>query len=112
MPIVPNFANEWQYIGSTEPVTLFRRLTESTFDAGTAVANAFRLEVKKGAEGGGKGVLAGNSLTWLLWNSQTGNPAPKRQDVIRDAAGIRWSIMSVAVQAWGARYLIETFQER
>lgn len=102
------FNQEPQYLDNTEAVTLFRRTAEGTLDNGMAVANAFRLEVEKDSERG----LVKNSLTWLLWNSQTNNPAPKKQDVIKDAAGIRWSILTVDIQAWGARYSIETVQER
>lgn len=107
-----NIGQEWVYMQNTEGVIFFRKTADGTFDAGTVVANALRLEVLKDMTGGSLGVLSKNSLRWLLWNSQTGNPAPKIGDVIQDAGGTRWSAWNVDIQAWGARYLIETRQER
>ena len=103
--------NEWKYIGDTEPVTLSRRLANGTFDAGTPVANAFspgfRLEVSTG-----KATLAKDANVFVLWQNQTGDPAPKPSDVIQEASGARWSAVKVDVQAWGLRFVCDVIKER
>lgn len=112
MPIVPNFANEWQYFGKTEAVTFFRKTGDGTFDAGTSVANALRLEVEKDQSADGRGKLVVVRLKWLLWASQAGNTPAKTGDMVQDANGLKWSVEKAYIQAWGARYFLETVQTR
>lgn len=105
------FATEWKYIDNTEAVTLFRKLSDSAFDGGTSVANAFSPGSTKEIGTSGK-LLTANRTQFLLWQSQTGSPNPKIADVVQDGGGTRWTIWKVEVQAFGARFLCDVKQER
>lgn len=102
---------EFQFMSNTEQVTLYRKLTDGTFDAGTVIVNALRLNVEKDLTGGGRGLVRKHHLDWYVWSVQCGLPPVKVNDVIQDAAGVRWTIWNVDVQAWGARFLVQTLQE-
>lgn len=101
---------EYLYINNTEPVTYYRRLTDASgFDGGTAVANAFRpLRDREYADG----TKAKDTDSILVWLPQVGTPYPKQGDVILDKNSIRWSVVKVEVQAWGARFLCSMVKER
>lgn len=115
----PSFANEYQYFANTEAVTLFRKLADGSYDAGTAVANALRLEEKKTLVPSASRMLLKVELPWLVWSAQTAgpppsqaNPAIKRDDYLQDASGGKWLVKDCDVQAWGARFFLQTVQER
>jgi hypothetical protein len=118
MALSLDLTNEWQVIGNTQAITLFRRTGANTFDAGTPVANAFSPGYDANLVASGK-IIPKTDNSWYLWAIQTigpppspDNPPPKINDVIEDAAGIRWVIWRVQVQAWGDRFFIDTKQER
>lgn len=91
----------------TEAVTYYRKAADGVYDAGTAVPNAFRLEVKK------DGIKIKGRLDWYVWKSQAGNGTlAKPGDVIQDASGTRWVVETADIEAWGARWFLHTLQER
>lgn len=105
-------AHEWQYLGDTEAVTFFRKTADGAFDAGTPVANAYRLEVDKDQQAGGVGAKVKARLHWLLWSVQAGSVPAKTGDRVVDGAGVKWVVEKAHIQAWGTRYFLETVQER
>ena len=110
--ISPNFSSEWQYLSGTEAVTLFRKLTDGTYDTGTPIPNALRLLQTKTISEATRGISTKSMLSWYLWASQTAAPPVKRDDVIQDSGGLKWLVKDIDVEAFGARYLCKTVQER
>lgn len=99
---------EFQFMSNTEPITLYRKLSDGTFDGGTAVTNALRLEMFKTQPIGSTGAKVVTNQDWYVWTCQTGQPPVKDGDVIQDGIGARWVVKLTHQQAWGARFLCET----
>lgn len=113
------FAAEYQYVLNTEPVTLFRKLADGSYDGGTPVGNALRLEQKRTLAPAGNGLLAKDELPWLVWSAQTVGPPPssanppiKRDDMLVDSSGAKWLVKECDIQAWGVRFFLQTVQTR
>lgn len=117
--ITIDYGVEWQYLANTEAVTLFRKLADGSYDGGTPVANALRLELKRTLASSANGLLAKDELPWLVWSTQTVGPAPstanppiKRDDMLVDSTGAKWLVKECEIQAWGARFFLQTVQTR
>jgi hypothetical protein len=95
-------------------VTLFSRVTESTFApaAGTAVAGAKGMAPYRTETPLAGGLVAVEEKVWHLWTANLGNVVPKVNDVLRDAAGARWTVIRVDRMSLGQRYKLTTQRER
>jgi hypothetical protein len=113
--------NDYQVFDNLETVTYYRRLGAGTFDAGTTVTGTLR-EVGSRFETQRKGSNVQQALPWNLPTVQVGsfaNPVaplgiadPKVNDVIQDAAGVRWSVLKVDSDTLQTRWYLQTMQER
>src|SRR6516162_8216317 len=114
--------NDYQIFDNLETVTYFRRLSNSGFDGGTVVAGALR-EVAMRSE---RQLQAASILKQVeTWNLPTvlvgrfanpvlpnGKTDPKVNDVIQDAAGVRWSVIESDIATLQTRWYFHTIQER
>lgn len=115
MPLnVAAIAEDSHIFDNTESVTLFRRLTTATFDAGTAVANCLRITTLKSDSITAGALLSGTEVVWHVWQANLGAGAgPKVSDVIQDGAGVRWSVQKeVGFEVLTGRYQLSTVKER
>jgi hypothetical protein len=113
--------NDYVIFDNLETVTYFRRVSNSGFDAGTVVAGALR-EVGMRTEVQRAGSLVKQTLGFNLPTVLVGdfaNPVaplgvsdPKVNDVIQDAAGVRWSVIETDNATLQTRWYCRTVQER
>lgn len=113
--------NDFAVFDNLETVTYYRRIANSQFDAGTVVTGALR-EQDNRAELQRKGSNVRRTLAWDLPIVQVGSFAvpvaplgtsdPKVNDVIQDAAGVRWSVLSADLATLQTRAYLQTMQER
>jgi hypothetical protein len=116
-----DIADDYEVFDNLETVTYFRRIGAGTFDAGTTVTGALR-EVGTRVETQRRGSNVQQTLAWNLPTVQVGSfefPAPplgiadpKVNDVIQDAAGVRWSVLKVDSDTLQTRWYFQTMQER
>ncbi len=115
-----DIANDFQVFDNLEVVTYFRRTSNAGFDAGTQVTGALR-EVGTRQEIQRKGSIVRQTLAWNLPTVQVGDFAipvgigttdPKVNDVIQDAAGVRWSVIQADNDTLQTRWYLQTVQER
>jgi hypothetical protein len=113
--------NDYQVFDNLETITYYRRTSSSGFDAGTQVVGALR-EVGMRTETQRRGSNVQQVLAWNLPTVLVGsfaNPVPpvgiadpKVNDVIQDAAGVRWSVVHVDSDTLQTRWYLQTMQER
>ena len=109
-----DFSKSYQTVEGTEAVTYFQRATESTFSPalGTPFSYAKRRAPNKSDNvGPGGALLFGVELIWHVWPIDLGSIVPKVGDVIQDAAGKRWVVLSVGVHNISQRYRLATAKE-
>jgi hypothetical protein len=121
-----DIANDYQVFDNLETVTYFRRTSNSGFDGGTVIAlngsaGALR-EVGSRFETQHRGSNVQQTLSWNLPTALVGSFAfpvapngiadPKVNDVIQDAAGVRWSVVHVDSDTLQTRWYLTTMQER
>lgn len=113
--------NDFQVFDNLETVTYYRRVGPGTFDSGIVVTGALR-EVATRVEVQRRGSNVQQTLAWNLPTVQVGdfaNPVhpngiadPKVNDVIQDAAGVRWSVIQVDNATLQTRWYLHVMQER
>lgn len=108
VPGLPALARESCVISNTEQVTLYRKTADGSFDGGTLVGQALRLDAMKDGTINAGAAKRKKELDWYMWASQTGNPEVKDGDYILDSSGNKWVIWNTDVQAWGNRYFVKT----
>lgn len=105
--------DDFTVVDSTETVTYYRRTGNSTFDQGSVCTSALRRDVSREEVQTGGATLVRVKVRWHVWAADLGDgPQPKVNDVIQDAAGVRWSVLDVDEGTLQTRYLIHAVQER
>lgn len=99
------------YADGLETVTLYRRLSPSTFDAGTTVTNVLRRAATREELAAAGASLKQTGLVWHLWAANVAGPGPKVNDVVQDADGVRWSVLRADKQTLGTRHRLTTIRE-
>lgn len=110
MPLF-DFTTDYLVLDTTEAVAYFRRTGSQTFDAGTAVANALRLDVTKD-EKQNTALSYLIDVRWLIYKAQVGATEPKVNDVVQDAGGKRWTVTKVEVDAICQSYWLDSVREK
>jgi hypothetical protein len=107
----PDLTLTYRCVDGDETVTLYRRLTESTFDGGTPIKHAKRFEATVGELFAAGALLQDVSLVWWLWQDTLGGVVPERNWVIQDAAAARWTVLVVDHDEEGRSYELTCIQE-
>ncbi len=106
-------SDDFAVVDNLEAVTFYRRTGNSTFDEGAICESALRRDVAREEIQVDGATLVRIKARWHIWAADLGQgPPPKVNDVIQDAAGIRWSVLDVDEGTLQSRYLIHAVQER
>lgn len=91
-----NLDSDWALIDGFEPVTLFRRQPDDTFDAGTSIPHGVLTDIRKEASADNPRLIR-RRATWLLCPAEAGATYPVMWDAIQQASGTRWQVQTVTV---------------
>lgn len=91
---------------------LSRQAGGTTFAAAVSCTHAMRRALTKVDESvSGGALVAGRDLVWHVSAVDLGSTVPKVSDVVRDSAGVRWSVVKVEVQTQASRYRLTCTRE-
>jgi hypothetical protein len=106
-------SEDFAVVDDRETITYYRRTGNSSFDEGSVCDNALRRDVRREEVQLNGASLVRIKTRWHIWAADLAQgPPPKVNDVIQDAAGVRWSVLEVDEGTLQSRYRIQAVQER
>jgi hypothetical protein len=106
-------SDDFAVVDNVETVIYYRRTGNATFDEGTVCNSALRRDVGREEVQTDGATLVRVKTRWHIWAADLGpGPSPKVNDVIEDAAGLRWSITDVDEGTLQTRWRLQSIQER
>jgi hypothetical protein len=106
-------SGDFAVVDNVETVIYYRRTGNSTFDEGSVCDNALRRDESREEVQTEGATLVRIKTRWHIWAEDLGaGPSPKVNDVIQDAAGIRWSVTDVDEGTLQTRWQMLAIQER
>jgi hypothetical protein len=104
---------DFAVVDNLETVIYYRRTGNATFDEGSVLDNALRRDVAREEVPTDGATLFRVKTRWHIWAEDLGpGPPPKVNDVIQDAAGVRWSVTDVDEGTLQTRWRLLSVRER
>lgn len=113
MALADEIEDDFEVVDGLQSVSYFRRTAEGTFASAQTVRSVLRREAfKEEIEAAGGGQLARDGVVFHLWVRRLAGTVPKKHDVVRDAASVRWTVLEVRRSTLDTRYRVLCVKER